>query len=305
MTAKIRYNKIFIDEDPNQEEQQICPECQLRGVQSYMRYMFINIGLAVYKCSSKDCMYPNEKFKYKNYNDKTVYRIEVTDIICETPDPVDLSSEFAPYFDDQPQAQLPPPPPPAATCTYSANGLTNCDANFLDTEEMKLQREKAAIEKLESELHDLLSEHLDLDDKPDKVEEVKPPDPLKRLHLPQTVVPVEGPPEKRRKLSKVYEFFEKKTGVRLNGDDPFKKPAQPTKVEAPSTRKHHHHHRHYKDYKLPKEVRSPSKLLQPSLFLQNIERRSALLKDLTPKAVPVKIEVLRSPTSLENIAPFS
>lgn len=70
---KIKVHKTYINEDPNVEEVTDCPKCWSRNQQSSVRYMFINMNEAIYKCEAANCMYPFRNFKYKNYTDKTVY----------------------------------------------------------------------------------------------------------------------------------------------------------------------------------------------------------------------------------------
>lgn len=308
---KIRYRKVFIDEDPIQPEpQEPCPECRKRCVESTMRYMFINYDLAVYKCSGLNCLYPYENFKYKNYKDRTVYQLEVikvtqNDSHLPTGSMMmmgdDFSSEFSPFgvsADDRPYS-------------YQSQPV---DTAFLDTDETKLQKKKDAIEKLESELHDLLSEHVDLGD-PVKAQTTKIKFEMLTPSSSPTISTSEPEPPKRRKLLKAYEFLERTLGTKAEKqsgetDEPFKVPALPSDHQAISTprRHHHHHHSHhhhkspksqYKDYKLPKEVRSPVKAQQPAMFLKHIERQQVLLTDLSPVPVPIKIEVLSGLSLME------
>lgn len=275
---KVTYRKVFIDEDPNQPEvQEPCPDCRNGGLENMMEYMFINIDLAIYKCVS--CMYPHQDFKYKNYKDQTVYRLEILEVFNELPPvPTDeFTSEFSSLFDTSnplPQAYSFQSQPVEAT--FNAD-----DQNF----ELK----QDAFEKLESELGDLLSDHLDLSDSSLKEKPPKPPDPAKSSisSLPQSLsstATVPTPPPKKRKLSKAYEFLEKTLGTKSTSKSgPFKVPSRPTR---------NIHRTHFEDFKLPKEVKSPLKAQQPSLFLKNIERQNVLLTDLNAVNVPVKIEIL-------------
>lgn len=70
---KIKVHKTYINEDPNVEEVTTCPKCWSRNQQSTVRYMYINMNEAIYKCEDASCMYPFRNFKYKNYTDNTVY----------------------------------------------------------------------------------------------------------------------------------------------------------------------------------------------------------------------------------------
>lgn len=72
-TRKIKVHKTYINEDPNVEEVTHCPKCWSRNQQSTVRYMFVNMNEAIYKCEAATCMYPFRNFKYKNYTDQTVY----------------------------------------------------------------------------------------------------------------------------------------------------------------------------------------------------------------------------------------
>lgn len=320
---KIKYRKIFIDEDPKQPEPtEPCPACKSKGIDSKMEYMYINMDLAVFKCTSTTCMYPHTNFKYKNYSDQTVYRLEVLEVTHQqltlpTPPPQpapplpaaapavvdDFGTDFGTFFDN---------PTPQAAFSYQSHSV---DSGFLDNHDTKYDIKPDAMEKLESELHDLLSAHLDLGDTSPKKESVKkepnpvrPPD-LKLNEFPSTS---EATQPKRRRLSKAYEFLERKLGVKCkpatNQDEPFKVPARPSRADGASSSGGEKRRRrtsssssstsprsHRKDYKLPKEVKSPVKLQPSSLFLKNIERQHVLLKDLNPDRIqPIKIEVLDS-----------
>lgn len=70
-TVKIR--KIYINEDPTQEDTEPCPNCLARSQSSNVRYMYVNLQEAIYKCEAPNCMYPFQNFKFKNYTDNTVY----------------------------------------------------------------------------------------------------------------------------------------------------------------------------------------------------------------------------------------
>ena len=66
--------KVYIDEDPNIEEKFFCPKCAENNKQKHVRYMFINMDEAIFKCEGDDCMFPYKNFKFKDYSNNTVYR---------------------------------------------------------------------------------------------------------------------------------------------------------------------------------------------------------------------------------------
>ncbi|XP_058463930.1 uncharacterized protein LOC131438129 [Malaya genurostris] len=70
-TLKVR--KIYINEDPNVEKSETCPKCLSQNRQSSVRYMFINMKEAIFKCEAVNCMFPFRNFKYKNYIEQSVY----------------------------------------------------------------------------------------------------------------------------------------------------------------------------------------------------------------------------------------
>lgn len=46
------------------------------GQQRFLKYLYVNIDEAVYKCESSSCLYPFRDFRYKNYADRTIFRYE-------------------------------------------------------------------------------------------------------------------------------------------------------------------------------------------------------------------------------------
>ncbi|XP_053688465.1 uncharacterized protein LOC128737784 [Sabethes cyaneus] len=76
-TLKVR--KVYVNEDPKEEKSEPCPRCWSQNRQSNVRYMFINMQEAIYKCEAANCMYPFHDFKYKNYLDQTVYYYRAVD----------------------------------------------------------------------------------------------------------------------------------------------------------------------------------------------------------------------------------
>ncbi|XP_050079512.1 uncharacterized protein LOC126567326 [Anopheles maculipalpis] len=76
-TNKLPVRKIYIDEDPAKEQMVPCPRCLDRDQQNMVRYLFINLNEAIYKCEAYDCMYPFRDFKFKNFEESSVYRYEL------------------------------------------------------------------------------------------------------------------------------------------------------------------------------------------------------------------------------------
>uniref|UniRef100_A0A240PL01 Uncharacterized protein n=1 Tax=Anopheles epiroticus TaxID=199890 RepID=A0A240PL01_9DIPT len=74
---RIPVRKIYIDEDPNKEQPIPCPRCLERNRQSMVRYLFLNLSEAIFKCEAADCMYPFRNFKFKNFEESTVYRYQL------------------------------------------------------------------------------------------------------------------------------------------------------------------------------------------------------------------------------------
>lgn len=77
----------------NSEE---CPNCNLSGQRSMLRFFFVNFDEAIYKCSSGTCMYPFENFKFKNVKDNTLYLYEPNDTNQSTSSAIDESSSLWP-----------------------------------------------------------------------------------------------------------------------------------------------------------------------------------------------------------------
>lgn len=74
---KLPVRKIYIDEDPAKEQVVPCPRCLGRDQQNMVRYLYINLSEAIYKCEAYDCMYPFRNFKFKNFEECSVYRYEL------------------------------------------------------------------------------------------------------------------------------------------------------------------------------------------------------------------------------------
>ncbi|XP_055537675.1 uncharacterized protein LOC129725647 isoform X2 [Wyeomyia smithii] len=68
------------------EKSESCPKCWSQNRQSSVRYMYINMQEAIYKCEAAGCMYPFRDFKYKNYVEQTVYYYQAADEEISIPD---------------------------------------------------------------------------------------------------------------------------------------------------------------------------------------------------------------------------
>lgn len=184
---KVTAKRVFIDEDPNKvETMHFCPDCCSRGKCNLLKYSHLNKDVAVYKCSAVNCMYPNTDFKYKNYRDNTIYRYEIVSV-----QPASLqcnTQEFLPSI-----------------------VLSSKQPIFKDTSD-----DSKAIAKLESELNDLLSERL--------IDTPQQNDSNSLFGSSQCVNKQVQKHQKKKKLSKVYEFIHK-----INAESDFKVPCAPYK----------------------------------------------------------------------------
>lgn len=50
-----------------------CPQCGEQGQTYFLRYFYLSLEEAIYKCGNSHCLYPNHHFVFKNLKDKTVY----------------------------------------------------------------------------------------------------------------------------------------------------------------------------------------------------------------------------------------
>ncbi|XP_053667820.1 uncharacterized protein LOC128718175 [Anopheles marshallii] len=151
-TNKLPVRKIYIDEDPAKEQVVPCPRCSDRNQQNMVRYLFVNLSEAIYKCEAYDCMYPFRNFKFKNFEESTVYRYELqpqhdfaSDYVnnlsnsCNTFDntidhigAVDFNMDF---LSGEGVADVKQQPATTQTFSHAAhchNALTNFDTGFID-----------------------------------------------------------------------------------------------------------------------------------------------------------------------------
>lgn len=55
---------------------EICPNCKSLGIENQLRYFYVNLDEALWKCSGATCLYPFDKFRFKNFANNTVYYYE-------------------------------------------------------------------------------------------------------------------------------------------------------------------------------------------------------------------------------------
>ncbi|XP_049543736.1 uncharacterized protein LOC125956167 [Anopheles darlingi] len=103
--SKVRVRKKFLEDDPSKDDPTPCPRCTSREQRNMVRYMYINLNEAIYKCEAPDCMYPFGNYKYKNFETNTVYQYENPDEVvpfCDisgtgtTLDPAYFNVDFVP-----------------------------------------------------------------------------------------------------------------------------------------------------------------------------------------------------------------
>ncbi|XP_031625724.1 neurofilament heavy polypeptide [Contarinia nasturtii] len=71
----IKARKVFV-EDTIVEYTETCPHCASKGIDNKLRYYYISLDEAIYKCNGAQCLYPYEKFIFKNVKDNSVYYYE-------------------------------------------------------------------------------------------------------------------------------------------------------------------------------------------------------------------------------------
>ncbi|XP_050094220.1 uncharacterized protein LOC126576944 [Anopheles aquasalis] len=74
--SKVRVRKRYLDDDPSKDDPTPCPRCSSRDQRNMVRYVYINLNEAIYKCEAPNCMYPFGNYKYKNFETNTVYQYE-------------------------------------------------------------------------------------------------------------------------------------------------------------------------------------------------------------------------------------
>ncbi|KAG4069086.1 hypothetical protein HA402_008397 [Bradysia odoriphaga] len=68
--------KVLLSEPFDEERKELCPQCRSAGKERFLKYSYVNLDEAIYKCESPACLYPFRNFKYKNFVDRTIFRYE-------------------------------------------------------------------------------------------------------------------------------------------------------------------------------------------------------------------------------------
>lgn len=235
-----------------------------------LRYMYLNLEEAVYKCSSPDCMFPYRNFKFKNYADKTVYRYK---IVSSEDVEAQSGSLQCSWIDSLPISPVKVAQPVPVTETNPTQAFSN------------------AMDQLQTELNDILSSHcndfetLESDSSPSRSIKIE----KGSVHVPKSPIKSEKP----RKLSKCYDFIRQKSG----GLDPptdtqgqsnsFKIPIQPGtdafnayKVNLQSPKKHRSGRSSKRHFKYLPVSHKSLKLKEPKMEKINEEDRSQALSFL-------------------------
>uniref|UniRef100_A0A336LKJ7 CSON009972 protein n=1 Tax=Culicoides sonorensis TaxID=179676 RepID=A0A336LKJ7_CULSO len=290
--TKIIAQKIYIDEDPNLTmDHEPCPECAKIGKTFNLRYMYLNLEEAVYKCSSPDCMFPYRNFKFKNFTDQTVYKYK---IISSENDESKYSNEISDTSWIESLSFSPIKRQENSSSAITSNGLDFLDVVSSDT--IDRIKNSNAMDQLQSELNDILSSHVNFESDtslPKQSEPEKIPIQIKRstekIQPTQSLVAKSVNQIKPKKLSKCYDFIRQKSGDQSNDGSTFKIPSYPlkdaVKIKSPkkhhssksSRKSHHHHHKHKSKHSLDKkneqitENSSDDERLQAISYLNHVE----------------------------------
>ncbi|XP_055298160.1 microtubule-associated protein futsch-like [Sitodiplosis mosellana] len=71
----IKARKVLVKE-PIVEYSETCPYCAANGIDNKLRYYYISLEEAIYKCAGSSCLYPFERFIFKSLIDNSVYYYE-------------------------------------------------------------------------------------------------------------------------------------------------------------------------------------------------------------------------------------
>lgn len=91
------------------QDTEICPKCESSNERNYLRFFFVNLDEAIYKCSSPKCLYPFKDFKFKNFKERNFYiykpiELDVKDLEVNEHqfDIIDsIPADIAAYFYDE------------------------------------------------------------------------------------------------------------------------------------------------------------------------------------------------------------
>uniref|UniRef100_A0A182M6R8 Uncharacterized protein n=1 Tax=Anopheles culicifacies TaxID=139723 RepID=A0A182M6R8_9DIPT len=207
-----------------------CPRCSDRNQRNMMRYLFVNLSEAIYKCEAYDCMYPFRNFKFKNFEESTVYRYELQaqhdfdanyannfpnscnnfENTIEHIGSVDFNMDFLPCEGEGNIIQQPAPVEPFSQSAHCNIPSTNFDTGFIDeiledlfpfssntSSEVKEERQTEGVSVMEITTDTELSQYS----------------------------PAPAQSTSGRKLEKCLKVFEKPS--KISEDDVFKKPKAP------------------------------------------------------------------------------
>ncbi|XP_052891178.1 uncharacterized protein LOC128299300 [Anopheles moucheti] len=233
-TDKLPVRKIYIDEDPAKEQVVPCPRCSNRNQQNMVRYLFVNLREAIYKCEAYDCMYPFRNFKFKNFEECTVYRYELqsqhdfaSDYVnnlpnsCNTFDntiehigAIDFNMDFLSCEGVADVNQQPATTQTVSHATHYSNSSTNFDTGFID--------------EILEDLFPTSSNPMSDMKKEQEAEAVSVDGTSTSMtHVNSSYSPITQC-SSVRKLEKCLKVFEKPQ--KINEDDVFKKPKAPKNV---------------------------------------------------------------------------
>lgn len=108
-----------------------CPKCQSMGQSNRLRFFFLNLNEAVYKCSNTRCMYPFDNFRFKNFKDNTVYVYEKTEHNGNS-DVSQVQAENYDLFYESPKKIDSPVAPLAKNVDEMQDTIEEFDFNILD-----------------------------------------------------------------------------------------------------------------------------------------------------------------------------
>lgn len=260
---KIKVHKTYINEDPNEEVETTCPKCWSRNQQSTVRYMYINMNEAIYKCEAANCMYPFRDFKYKNYVDNTVYYYTALDV----EEPAPILGEFPPSF-LEPRTR-PSPVKPCNTSLFDFNlecfspekatsGGASVTLGDIKTPDRNIF-DSPSIRNLVKDfdtgfIDDILSELGGVPGSPEKK-----PSPIARITPPK-------PAASSKQLKRCLQMFQQTSSTasqsvfkvpQLPGTEPTISPKQKSHRKSPG------HHRRHKHSRRPKH-QSPTSAAAPT-----------------------------------------
>lgn len=116
------------------QDTELCPRCESNNEKNYLRFFFVNLDEAIYKCSSSKCLYPFKNFKFKNFKERSFYiykpiesQSEEMQLKNDQFDIIDsIPADIASYFYNENETN------PFATDTFTSNQMKapNDDLNF-------------------------------------------------------------------------------------------------------------------------------------------------------------------------------